>query len=156
MPLQTFPSPKKDPRFFLPNKFGIPDDIFNAIVRQSQIQIDDTIETELSGALQLTDGANISTDASLAANFYITLAGNRTMDAPTNPSDWKIIKYFISQDIVGSRTLTWDGVFRFSTDIPSPTLTTTISYSDYVEFMYNPVHVYWDCIRVVKGFPPPP
>lgn len=40
MPLPTFPAPKKDPRFSFPNRFGIPDQIFNAIVRQCQIQID--------------------------------------------------------------------------------------------------------------------
>lgn len=40
MPLSTFPAPRKDPKYSFPNRFGIPDEIFTAIVRQCQIQID--------------------------------------------------------------------------------------------------------------------
>lgn len=148
MALSTFPSPKNDRRYIFPNTFGIPDEIFNAIVRQTEIQIAAATET----GVELTDAANIATDASLGSVFYVTLTDNRNMSAPTNPSDWKTIKYYITQDGVGSRTLTWDAVFRFSTGIPSPTLTTTISFSDYIEFIYNPTYSVWDCLRVVKGF----
>lgn len=148
MPLNTFPVPREDKRFFLPNKFGIDPSTYYAIVK--------TAEEQPQTAIQLTDAANIATDAFLAANFYVTLAGNRNMFAPTNAVSWKTIRYYIIQDAIGSRTMTWDAVFRFSTTIPSPTLTTTAGYSDYIDFIYNPVHVYWDCIRIVKGFQPPP
>lgn len=144
MPLTTFPNPNLDKRFFPPNKYGVPDDIYRAIVR--------TTELQNSTAFQLTDSANIATDTSLGVNFYVTLEGNRNMSAPTNPQDWKIIRYYITQDSVGSRSMTWDSAFRFSTDVPSPTLTTTASFSDYIEFMYNPTFSKWDCIRIVKGF----
>lgn len=153
--LSTFPSPKKDAAYSFPNSFGIPDNVFTAIVQQAQTQINvavDEINTEIAGSSSLTDGATINTDASLGTNFYVTLGGNRNMAAPTNPSDWKVIRYYITQDGTGSRTLTWDASFRFSTAIPSPTLTTTASFSDYIEFMYNPTYGSWDCIRVVKGF----
>lgn len=151
MPLFTFPAPKKDKLFSFKNSFGVPDTVFTAIVRQAQAQIDSAV-SELSGSSSLTDGANIATDASLGVNFYVTLGGNRNMSAPTNPSDWKVIRYYITQDGVGTRTLTWDAVFRFSTSIPSPTLTTTIAFSDWIEFIYNPTYATWDCLRVVKGF----
>lgn len=151
MPLFTFPAPKKDKLFSFKNSFGVPDTVFTAIVRQAQAQIDSAV-SELSGSSSLTDGANIATDASLGVNFYVTLGGNRNMSAPTNPSDWKVIRYYITQDGVGTRTLTWDAVFRFSTSIPSPTLTTTIAFSDWIEFIYNPTYAAWDCLRVVKGF----
>jgi hypothetical protein len=153
--LSTFPSPDKDPKYSFPNSFGIPDNIFTAIVRQSQAQINEAVEeinSDISGSSVLADAATIDTDASLGINFYVTLGGNRTMGAPTNPSDWKVIRYYITQDVAGSRTLAWDAVFRFSTGIPSPTLTTTPKFSDYTEFMYNPTYATWDCIRVVKGF----
>lgn len=146
--LSTFPSPKKDAKYSFPNTFGIPDNVFTAIVRQSNAQI---IQANESSSV-LTDAANIATDASLGTNFYVTLGGNRTMSAPTNPSDWKVIRYYITQDATGSRTMAWDAAFRFSTTIPSPTLTTTIAFSDYIEFMYNPTYSTWDCLRVVKGF----
>ena len=148
MTLATFPIPKKDPKYSFPNGFGIPDEIFNAIVRQSDIQI----SRANNSAVQLTDGANITTDASLGVNFYVTLAGNRNMSAPTNTANWKIIRYYITQDGTGSRTLTWNAGFRFSTGVPSPTLTTTANFSDYIEFIYNPTYSVWDCLRVVKGF----
>ena len=144
MPISTFPSPKKDPRFSFPNRFGIPDNVYQGIVKTSDFQI--------SSGTQLTDAANIDSDASLGVNFYVTLGGNRNMNAPTNAYDWKVVRYYINQDAVGGRTLTWDSAFRFSTDIPSPTLTVTAYFSDYVEFMYNPTYTRWDCLRVIKGF----
>lgn len=146
--LSTFPAPKKDAKYSFPNTFGIPDNIFTAIVRQSNEQI---LQSN-NGSSALIDGASIDTDASLGVNFYVTLGGNRTMAEPTNPSDWKIIRYYITQDETGSRTMAWNAIFRFSTAIPSPTLTTTINFSDYIEFIYNPTCFTWDCIRVVKGF----
>ena len=151
MSLSTFPSPKTNPKFIFPNPFGIPEGVFNAIVQQANTQINNAVIT-ISGSSALTDAANIATDASLGVNFYVTLTDNRNMSAPTNPSDWQIIRYYIKQDSTGSRTLSWDAAFRFSTGLPSPTLTTTADFSDYVEFMYNPTYGTWDCIRIVKGF----
>lgn len=148
MPINTFPIPKQDKRFFTPNKFGIDPSIYFAIVRTAQEQ--------QNTSTQLTDGATIDTDASTADNFYVTLAGNRTMNAPTNPVDWKHIRYIITQDSTGSRTLAWSSTFRFSATFPSPTLTTTASYTDIVEFVYNPVYSRWDCVSINKGFAPPP
>ncbi len=146
--LSTFPIPNKDARFSFPNSFGIPDNIFAAIVKQANIQIAEATQ----GSNELVDGANIDTDASLGSFFYVTLTGNRNMVTPTNGSAWQVIRYYITQDATGSRTLTWDAGFRFSTGIPSPTLTTTINFSDYIEFIYNHTYSTWDCVRVVKGF----
>lgn len=153
--LSTFPTPDKDPKYSFPNTFGIPDNIFTAIVRQSEKQITESaneINTDFKGSSVLDDVALIATDASLGANFYVTLGGNRTMDEPNNPTDWKVIRYYITQDGTGSRTLAWNAAFRFSTGIPSPTLTPTANFSDYIEFIYNPTYETWDCLRVVKGF----
>lgn len=155
MNLNTFPSPKKNPLYSFKNKFGVEDRNMESVVKQSQVQIDDSItelRNELINGVALTDAANILTDASLGINFYVTIGGNRNMSAPTNPSDWKIIRYYITQDNTGSRTITWDSAFRFSVGIPSPTLTTTADYSDYIEFIYNPTYSTWDCIRIVNGF----
>jgi len=145
MPLLTFPTPKHDPRFSPPNRFGIPDDIYIGIV--TAIQLINQAAIEL-----FDDAPTISANASLGSNFYITLTANIAMNAPINPSDWQVIRFYITQDAVGSRTLSWDSIFRFSTDIPAPTLTTTPEFSDYVEFMYNPTYQTWDCTRVIKGF----
>ena len=148
MPLLTFVAPKKDPRFFTPNRLGVDDNTYNSIIQ--------SVQAQTPASAQLTDSANIDTDASIAENFYVILAGNRTMNAPTNPVNWKKIRYLLYQDNTGSRTLSWDASFRFSATLPSPTLTTTAGYMDIVEFVYNPISLYWDCLLIDKGFQPPP
>lgn len=61
---------------------------------------------------QLTDAATIATNAAEANSFHVTLAGNRTMGAPTNPSIGQQIVYTIIQDGTGGRTLAWNAVFK--------------------------------------------
>jgi parallel beta-helix repeat protein len=100
----------------------------------------------------LTDAATISTNLSLGNQFTVTFAGNRTIANPTNPTSGQKVIYRITQDATGSRTVTWGANFRFSTDIPSPTLTITAAKTDYVEFIYNSTDTKYDCLRVVKGF----
>lgn len=100
----------------------------------------------------LTDGANIAVDASTSNHFRVTLAGNRTLDNPTNPSDGQMIMFEIIQDGTGSRTLAYGSKYAFSTDIPSPTLTTTASKRDFLGFRYNSTADKWYCLAVVKGF----
>lgn len=74
------------------------------------------------------------------------------MDNPTNPENLKVIRYWITQGGTGSYTITWGSAFRFPTDLPAPTLTTTVDFMDMVEFQYNASYESWDCIRIVKGF----
>ncbi len=151
MALSTFPTPKKDPRFSFPNRFGVPDEIFTAIVRQSQIQINASI----GGAVAAFGFAGITIDASAGAIFYISLtAPSCAIAAPTNLIPGKRIVFVLVQDGTGANLVTWDAIFRFSTDIPSPTLSFDPDYSDYVEFIYNEFSETLDCIRVVRGFAP--
>lgn len=99
----------------------------------------------------LTDGANIATNAALGNVFTVTLGGNRTMDAPTNPVNGQKIIYRIRQDATGSRTLTWNAAFSFTGDVPTPTLSTTAAKVDYVGFMYNGTDSVWDAVAFKKG-----
>lgn len=64
--------------------------------------------------IALTDAATIATDAALGYEFYVTLGGNRTMGAPTNPSTGQQITYVVIQDGTGGRTLAWNAVFKVS------------------------------------------
>jgi parallel beta-helix repeat protein len=107
---------------------------------------------DFTPAVTLTDGATISTNAALGNLFRVVLGGNRTMAAPTNPSDGQKITYEITQDSTGSRTITWNSVFAFGTDVPSPTLTTTALKKDFVTFIYHANAVKWFCIDVVRGY----
>jgi hypothetical protein len=87
----------------------------------------------------LTDGSSIATNAALGNDFKVTIAGNRTMAAPSNPVDGQKIMYEIKQDTTGSRLITWTtgtGGFSFGAG-SAPTLTTTASDVDLVAFRYS-------------------
>jgi hypothetical protein len=99
----------------------------------------------------LTDAATITTDASLGNTFTVTLGGNRTIANPTNPIAGQKIIYSLTQDATGSRTVTWGAAFRFGTDIPVPTLTTTAAKTDHIGFLYNAASSTWDCVALARG-----
>lgn len=61
----------------------------------------------------LTDGATITIDCSLSNVFEVTLAGNRTMAAPTSPISGQCINIIIRQDATGGRTLSWNSAFTW-------------------------------------------
>lgn len=73
----------------------------------------------------LTDQATITTDASLSNNFTVTLGGNRTMGAPTNPTDGMVCNWSINTG-AGSFTLAYNAVFDFG-GAGTPVITTTAS-----------------------------
>lgn len=103
-------------------------------------------------SVALTDATTIAVDASLGNYFRVTLGGNRTLGNPTNPTDGQHIIVEVIQDGTGSRTLAYDTKYAFSTDIPSPTLTTTLNKRDFLGFKYNSTADKWYCLAVVKGF----
>ncbi len=84
----------------------------------------------------LTDGSTVSWDVSTEDVAKVTLAGNRTLAAPTNATTGQFISLLIIQDGTGSRTLTWNGIFEFASDT-APTLTTTANLGDVFVFRYN-------------------
>ena len=55
----------------------------------------------------LRDARTVEVDASLGEVFRLTLTGNRTIAAPTNPSEGQRITFVIDQDQRGGRRLTW-------------------------------------------------
>lgn len=85
----------------------------------------------------LTDGANISWDASAGQKAKVTLGGNRTMNATSNAVEGATYFLWVIQDGTGSRTLSWtttgSGSFDFGTS-GAPTLTTTASKADLLTF----------------------
>jgi hypothetical protein len=83
----------------------------------------------------LTDGATISVNAALGNVFTVTLGGNRAMGAPSNPVDGQVIRFRVTQDGTGSRTLTWNSVYDFGSG-SAPTLTTTAYKTDILAFEY--------------------
>jgi hypothetical protein len=95
--------------------------------------------------IALADGASIEVNAAAGNQFTVTLGGNRTMAAPTNPLDGQVLIFELKQDATGSRTVTWTagaGGYAFGTGA-APTLTTTAGATDYVGFRYSAIVGKW-------------
>jgi len=81
----------------------------------------------------LTDGATIDWNLSTEQVAKVTLAGNRTLNAPTNQQAGAFYSLAIIQDGTGSRTLTFNSAYKF-TGASAPTLSTTASAKDIIIF----------------------
>lgn len=81
----------------------------------------------------LTDGATIDWNLSSEQVAKVTLAGNRTLNAPSNQQAGAFYSLAIIQDGTGSRTLTFNSAYKF-TGATAPTLTTTASAKDIIIF----------------------
>ena len=82
----------------------------------------------------LTDGANISIDLADSNNFTVTLAGNRTLDNPSNIVAGQSGSIFIVQDGTGSRTLAFGSYYDFAGGT-APTLSTAASSVDRIDYI---------------------
>jgi len=89
----------------------------------------------------LTDGATIDWNLSTQQVAKVTLAGNRTLNAPTNQQAGAFYSLAIIQDGTGSRTLTFNSAYKF-TGATAPTLTTTASARDIIVFQSNGTNLY--------------
>jgi hypothetical protein len=99
----------------------------------------------------LTDAATILVNAALGNDFRVTLGGNRTMGAPSNPADGQVITFLLTQDATGSRTVTWNAVYDFGAT-GAPVLTTTAGDTDAVGFKYDAAKTSWCCLGSALGF----
>lgn len=81
----------------------------------------------------LTDAATVAIDLSLGNHYQIVLGGNRTIGAPTNVVAGQSGVIRLVQDATGSRTASWNSVFKFPGGT-APTLTTTANAVDLVAY----------------------
>ena len=110
-----------------------------------------------SGALapavvNLADASTIAVDASQGNDLRVTIAGNRSMGSPANPSDGQKITFQVTQGSTGSFTLTWGSAYEFSAALPQPTLSTTAGLTDLLCFIYNAAKATWLFVAFVPGF----
>ena len=98
-------------------------------------------KTQNFNATTLTDAASISWDASLNQVTSVTLTDNRTLAAPTNMVDGGVYTLMAIQDGTGSRTLSYNAVFKFSA-ATAPTLTTTAAAKDILVFYSDGTNMY--------------
>lgn len=99
----------------------------------------------------LTDTTTIATNAALGNDFRVTLTGNHTLGAPTNPTDGQAIVVQVTQDATGTRTLAYASVFDWGTP-GSPTLTQNPNKIDLLRFRYNANATKWLGEGTTLGF----
>ncbi len=112
------------------------------VIRVSVSKQDGTAVVGASGdaAQALSDGATINWDVDNGNLGTVTIAGNRTMAAPTNlPVGSMILK--LTQDGTGSRTITWNSVFKWSAG-SAPVLSTAANALDILSFVSDGTNVY--------------
>lgn len=100
--------------------------------------------------VSLVDAATITIDGSLGDIYRVTLAGDRTLANPANIVDGQMIQVHVKQDGAGNRKLSYGAAFRFSTDLPQPTLSTLPGAMDRLLFECNGANL--DLIAVNKGY----
>lgn len=126
-----------------------------------------TLRVDNANYKLLSDAATISgIDAALNTIFEVTLGGNRTMAAPTNPVNGEKITFLIRQDGVGGRTLTWTSgaaAYRFAnaaspqgvklTDFNTLLAAAPASGLIRVGFEYGSTDNRWDCVALAGYWP---
>lgn len=90
----------------------------------------------------LTDGANIALDWATGLNFTVTLAGNRTLDNPSNgePGTTRLVE--VVQDGTGSRTLAFGANYKFPGG-SAPTLSTGANAQDVLSIFCRTTTEFW-------------
>jgi len=86
--------------------------------------------------VSLTDAASIAVDFNTGQNFAITLAGNRTLENPTNCVAGQVGSIFIVQDGTGSRTLAFGSNWGFP-DGTAPVISTSINAVDRLDYIVH-------------------
>jgi hypothetical protein len=102
--------------------------------------------------VNLTDAATIAVDASLGNDFRVTIAANRAMSNPSNPTAGQQIIFQVTQGSGGPFTLTWGSSYEFATGLPQPTLSTAAGQTDLLGFIYSAAKGTWLLAAFVNGF----
>jgi len=102
----------------------------------------------------LTDAATIAVNAAAGNDLRVTLGGNRTIGAPSNPVDGLMVTFTLTQDGTGTRTVTWaSGAAGYSFGAGSaPTLSTAAGAADMIGFKYNAAKNRWLFTGAALGF----
>jgi hypothetical protein len=82
----------------------------------------------------LTDAATVLVNFADSNHFSVTLAGNRTLDNPTNQVAGQSGSLFVIQDATGSRTLAYSSDWEFA-GATAPTLSTAASTVDRIDYI---------------------
>ena len=103
----------------------------------------------IAPVVSLTDATSVVVNMALGNNFALTLAGNRTLSAPTGVTPGQTGHIYLVQDGTGSRTLSFATAYTFVSGT-APTLSTAANAVDLL--VYNAQAVSAISTLVVKAF----
>ena len=103
----------------------------------------------IAPVVSLTDAASVVVNMALGNNFALTLAGNRTLSAPTGVTPGQTGHIYLVQDGTGSRTLAYNSAYVFVSGT-APTLSTAANAVDLL--VYNAQTTTAISTLVVKAF----
>ena len=106
----------------------------NTVDTSIAIITDATFAGQVVGTpVTLTDAASIALDLATGNNFTVTLAGNRTLENPTNAVAGQTGQMYVIQDGTGSRTLAFGSNYKFPNGT-AITISTSTSSVDLLVF----------------------
>lgn len=100
----------------------------------------------------LTDAATIAVNAAAGNDQRVTIAGNRTLGNPTNPTDGQRVVFQVTQGAGAPWTLSYGTAYEFSAAVPQPTLSGGAGRTDLLGFIYNATKGTWLLVAFVPGF----
>lgn len=107
-----------------------------------------------SNTITLADAATIEWNGNDGQNARVTLAGNRTLGAISNPVDGAIYTLRVIQDATGGRTLAFNAAYIFPDSVP-PSINPRTNQWTVLRFLWNGVNfIYLDQTFNVHGAVP--
>ena len=91
----------------------------------------------IAPVVSLTDAASVVVNMALGNNFALTLAGNRTLAAPTGVTPGQTGHIYLVQGGTGSRTLAYNNAYVFVSGT-APTLSTAANAVDLLVYTHRP------------------
>jgi hypothetical protein len=89
----------------------------------------------------LSDAVTINWDVNSGSIAQVTLGGNRTLGALTGAVAGAVYTLIVKQDLVGTRTLAYNSMYKFAYGA-KPVLSTVTSSVDILTFMYDGTAAY--------------
>ena len=133
-----------------------PDDLFVMVDDPSGTPVTKKVSASVlrnPTVVALTYAATLNTDAAAGDIFDVTLTGNVTLSNPTNPVSGKTLRWRITQDGTGSRTVTLGNKFVIPTSATSPLpFSTAANKMDVLAATYHAGRDKWDVIAFVPGY----
>jgi len=84
--------------------------------------------------------------------IHLVNGGHPVIDINLVGYPGKILTLLLIQGSAGNSLVSFSGIFRFPTCLPSPVLTPVPNATDYITFMHNYASNLYDCIGFVNGF----